>query len=69
MKESRGGKWMEDSHAKVDNDIVIVGVLGAVEDVFGSVMWVKRQREMLEGWRAAITVGTNDGPLTGLSNR
>ena len=24
---------------------------------------------MLEGWRAAITVGTNDGPLTGLSNR
>jgi len=25
--------------------------------------------EMLEGWRAAITVGTNDGPLTELSNR
>ena len=24
---------------------------------------------VLEGWRAAITVGTNDGPLTGLSNR
>jgi len=24
---------------------------------------------MLEGWRAAITVGTNDGPLTRLSNR
>jgi len=24
---------------------------------------------MLEGWRAAITVGTNDGLLTGLSNR
>jgi len=24
---------------------------------------------LLEGWRAAITVGTNDGPLTGLSNR
>jgi len=27
------------------------------------------RRRMLEGWRAAITVGTNDGPLTGLSNR
>ena len=26
-------------------------------------------RSVLEGWRAAITVGTNDGPLTGLSNR
>jgi len=24
---------------------------------------------MLEGWRAAITVGTNDDPLTRLSNR
>ena len=24
---------------------------------------------VLEGQRAAITVGTNDGPLTGLSNR
>jgi len=24
---------------------------------------------LLEGWRAAITVGTNDGPLTRLSNR
>jgi len=24
---------------------------------------------LLEGWRAAITVGTTDGPLTGLSNR
>jgi len=24
---------------------------------------------LLEGWRAAITVGTNDGPLTELSNR
>ena len=24
---------------------------------------------VLEGWRAAITVGTNNGPLTGLSNR
>ena len=36
---------MEDSHAKVDNGDVIVGVLGVVEDVFGSVMWVKRQRE------------------------
>jgi len=24
---------------------------------------------VLEGWRAAITVGTNDGPLTELSNR
>ena len=27
------------------------------------------QQFVLEGWRAAITVGTNDGPLTGLSNR
>jgi len=27
------------------------------------------QTKVLEGWRAAITVGTNDGPLTGLSNR
>ena len=26
-------------------------------------------QSVLEGWRAAITVGTNDGPLTGLSNR
>jgi len=25
--------------------------------------------KLLEGWRAATTVGTNDGPLTGLSNR
>ena len=25
--------------------------------------------QLLEGWRAAITVGTNDGPLTRLSNR
>jgi len=24
---------------------------------------------MLKGWRAAITVGTNNSPLTGLSNR
>ena len=24
------------------------------------------QSVVLEGWRAAITVGTNDGPLTGL---
>jgi len=24
---------------------------------------------LLEGWRAAITVGTNNGPLTRLSNR
>jgi len=45
MKEQRGGKRMEDSHAKVDDDNVTVGVLGAVEDVFGSVTWVKKQRE------------------------
>jgi len=30
---------------------------------------VNHGRLVLEGWRAAITVGTNDGPLTGLSNR
>jgi len=48
MKEQRGEKWMEDSHAKVDDDNVTVEVLGAVEDVFGSVMWVKRQREREE---------------------
>ena len=36
---------MGDSHAKVDDDNVTVGVFGTVEDVFGSVMWVKRQRE------------------------
>jgi len=48
MKESRGGKWMGDSHAKVDDDNVTVGVLGAVEDIFGSVMWVKKQREREE---------------------
>jgi len=48
MKEQRGGKWMEDSHAKVDDDNVTGGVLGAVEDVFGSVKWVKRQREREE---------------------
>ena len=24
--------------------------------------------QLLEGWRAAIAMGTNDGPLTGLSN-
>jgi len=45
MKEQRGEKWMGDSHAKVDDDNVTVGVLGAVEDVFGSVTWVKKQRE------------------------
>ena len=45
MKEQRGGKWMGDSHANVDDDDVTVGILGTVEDVFGSVMWVKRQRE------------------------
>jgi len=28
---------------------------------------VKVFSEVLEGWRAAITVGTNDGPLTRLS--
>ena len=37
-----------DSHAKIDDDNVTVEVLGAVEDVFGSVMWVKRQREREE---------------------
>jgi len=36
---------MEDSHAKVEDDNVTVGVLGAVEDVFGSVTRVKKQRE------------------------
>jgi len=30
---------------------------------------IERMTNVLEGWRAAITVGTNDGPLTGLSNR
>jgi len=39
---------MEDSHAKVDDDNVTVGVLGAVEDVFGSVTWVRKQREREE---------------------
>ena len=48
MKEQRGGKWMEDSHAKVDDDNVTVGILGAVEDVFGSVTCVKKQREREE---------------------
>ena len=28
-----------------------------------------REYVVLEGWRAAITMGTNDGPLTRLSNR
>jgi len=32
-----------DSHAKIDDDNVTVGVLGTVEDVFGSVTWVKKQ--------------------------
>jgi len=36
---------MEDSHAKVEDDNVTVGVLGAMEDVFGSVTRVKKQRE------------------------
>jgi len=48
MKEQRDGKWMEDSHAKVNDDDVTVGVLGAVEDVFGSMTWVKKQREREE---------------------
>jgi len=48
IKEQRGGKWMGDSHAKVDDDDVTVGVFGAVKDVFGSAMWVKRQRERVE---------------------
>jgi len=48
MKKQRGGKWMEDSHAKVDDDNVTVGVLGAVEDVFGSVTCVKKKREREE---------------------
>ena len=30
---------------------------------------IEHTKGVLEGWRAAITVGTNDGPLTGLSNR
>jgi len=30
---------------------------------------VEGRLNMLEGWRAAITVGTNNSPLTGLSNR
>jgi len=30
---------------------------------------IQKLNQMLEGWRAAITVGTNDGPLTRLSNR
>jgi len=30
-----------DVHAKVITDNVIVGVLGAVENVLGSVQWVK----------------------------
>jgi len=47
-KEQRSGKRMEDSHAKVDDDNVTVGVLGAVEDVFGSVTWVKKQRKREE---------------------
>jgi len=45
MEEQRSGKRMEDSHAEVDDDNVTVGVLGAVEDVFGPVAWVKKQRE------------------------
>ena len=48
MKEQRGGKRMEGSHAKVDDDNVTVGVLGALEDVFGSVTWVKKQRKREE---------------------
>jgi len=34
-----------DSHAKIDDENVTVGVLGAVEHVFGSVTWVRKQRE------------------------
>ena len=59
MKEQRGGKWMEDSHAKVDDDNVTVGVLGAVEDVFGSVTWVKKQRER-EKKSSVLEVPVND---------
>jgi len=45
MKESRGEKWIEDSYAKVNNDDITVRVLRVVEDVFGSVIWVKRHTE------------------------
>jgi len=45
MKEQRGRKWIGDSHAKVNNDNITIRVLGVVEDVFGSMIWVKRQRE------------------------
>ena len=45
---------------KIENDI---------KNVDGhSVIWI-RGSPVLEGWKAAITVETNDGPLTGLSNR
>ena len=48
--EHRSGKWTGDVHAKVDDDIVAVGDLGAVGDVLGSATSVKGERE----WRAHL---------------
>jgi len=31
-------------------------------------MYSEEGKPVLEGWRAAIAVGTNDGPLTNVSN-
>jgi len=37
MSKKSEWKWMGDSQAKVDDDDVTVGVIGAVGDVFGSI--------------------------------
>jgi len=37
----RSEEMAADAHAKVSDDNVTVGVLGAVEDVLGSEEWVK----------------------------
>jgi len=72
MKEQRGGKWMGDSHSKVDDDNVTVRVLGAVENVFGSVTRVKRQRER-ERKSSVLEVSVDDAvavkAVDGIENR
>jgi len=48
MKDTRGRKWIGDSHIKVNNGDVIVRVLGVVENVFGSAIWMKKTKRERE---------------------
>ena len=52
--------------------LLLLGLIGAWKNMLylsRGPMEIAIVMFLLEGWRAAITVGTNDGPLTGLSNR